>query len=78
MELTPGERQKNYGTDGAKGPAGVYPGQDCTNPGDYSGAYVDPTCLFSRIAKISLVTPQEDHSRYTTLQSTVQISNNGG
>lgn len=46
VELTPGDRQKNYGTDGELGPAGLNPGQDCTSPGPYNGAYVDPRDFF--------------------------------
>jgi hypothetical protein len=32
--------EKNPGTDGDLGPAGIWPGADCTDPGPYHGAYV--------------------------------------
>ncbi|KAH0551444.1 hypothetical protein GP486_007341, partial [Trichoglossum hirsutum] len=31
--------EKNPGTDGDLGPAGIWPGVDCTDPGPYNGAY---------------------------------------
>lgn len=32
--------EKNPGTDGPLGPVGIWPGEDCTDPGPYYGSYV--------------------------------------